>query len=69
MGWAQASAGPLDYFKLTVGEGGIRTPLIVAGPGIDGPSMVDSFVYVTDVMPTLLDFAGLTHPDEFRGRR
>ena len=31
LGWAQASAGPLDYFKLTVGEGGIRTPLIVAG--------------------------------------
>ena len=68
MGWAQASAGPLDYFKLTVGEGGIRTPLIVAGPGIDGPSMVHSFVYVTDIMPTILDFAGLAHPDKYRGR-
>jgi arylsulfatase A-like enzyme len=68
MGWAQASAGPLDYFKLTVGEGGIRTPLVVAGPGIDGPSMVHSFVYVTDIMPTILDWAGLEHPNEFQGR-
>ena len=36
IGWACASAGPLDYFKLTVGEGGIRTPLIIAGPGVKG---------------------------------
>jgi arylsulfatase A-like enzyme len=68
MGWAQASAGPLDYFKLTVGEGGIRTPLVVAGPGIDGPSLAHSFVYVTDIMPTILDWAGLEHPSEFQGR-
>ena len=27
------------------------------------------FVYVTDIMPTILDFAGLTHPDGYRGRR
>ena len=67
-GWAQASAGPLDYFKLTVGEGGIRTPLIVAGPGVDGPSMVHSFVYVTDIMPTILDWAGLEHPNDYQGR-
>ncbi len=68
LGWSQASAGPLDYFKLTVGEGGIRTPLIVAGPGIDGPSIIDSFAYVTDIMPTILEFAGLTHPDRYQGR-
>lgn len=24
LGWVQASAGPLDYFKFTVGEGGMR---------------------------------------------
>ena len=53
---------------MTVGEGGIRTPLIVAGPGIDGPSMVHSFVYVPDIMPTILDWAGLEHPNEYQGR-
>jgi len=68
LGWAQASAGPLDYFKLTVGNGGIRTPLIVAGPGMGGESQTDSFAYVTDVMPTLLEFAEVNHPEKYQGR-
>ena len=68
-GWAQASAGPLDYFKLTTGEGGIRTPLLIAGPGVNGTRQVDSFAYVTDIMPTLLAIAGLEHPKEFEGRK
>ena len=45
MGWASASAGPLDYFKMTVGEGGIRTPLIVVGPVATGARQIDSFVF------------------------
>ena len=68
IGWASASAGPLDYFKLTVGEGGIRTPLIIAGPAVKGARQVDSFAYVTDIMPTILEFAGLEHPEKYRGR-
>jgi arylsulfatase len=68
LGWAQASAGPLDYFKLTVGEGGIRTPLIISGPRVKGARHVGSFAYVTDVMPTILELAGLEHPSTFRGR-
>jgi hypothetical protein len=31
MGWPAASAGPLDRFKMTVGEGRIRTPMLIAG--------------------------------------
>ena len=69
IGWASASAGPLDYFKFTVGEGGIRTPLIIAGPGVKGSRQVDSFAYVTDVMPTVLGYAQLDHPAKFRGRK
>jgi arylsulfatase len=67
-GWASASAGPLDYFKMTVGEGGIRTPLIIAGPGVNGARQVDSFSYVTDVMPTILELAKLELPENVRGR-
>lgn len=67
-GWAEASAGPLDYFKMTVGEGGIRTPLIVVGPGVEGPRQIDSFAYVWDIMPTLLELAGVEHLEEFEGR-
>ena len=69
LGWASASAGPLDYFKMTTGEGGIRTPLIIAGSGVKGARQIDSFSYVTDIMPTLLEIAGLEHPETYRGRR
>ncbi len=68
IGWAGASAGPLDYFKLTVGEGGIRTPLIIAGAGVKGARTVGSFAYVTDIMPTLLEVARLEHPEKYQGR-
>jgi arylsulfatase len=68
LGWAQASAGPLDYFKLTVGEGGITTPLIIAGPGVKGQRQVDSFAYVMDVMPTILEIAELEHPENYKGK-
>jgi arylsulfatase len=69
IGWACASAGPLDYFKMTVGEGGIRTPLIIAGPGVKGARQVDSFAYVTDIMPTILELAKLEHPENNRGQK
>ncbi len=69
IGWASASAGPLDYFKLTVGEGGIRTPLIIAGLGVKGTRTVDSFAYVTDIMPTILEVAKLEHPQNYQGRK
>lgn len=68
MGWASASSGPLDRFKMTVAEGGIRSPLIMAGSGIKGGRQIDSFSYVTDIMPTILDMANISHSTEFRGR-
>ena len=51
-----------------MGEGGIRTPLIIAGPGVKGARKVDGFAYVTDIMPTILELAGLEHPENYRGR-
>lgn len=66
MGFASGSGGPLDKFKMTVGEGGIRVPLLMAGPGIAEGKRVDSFVYVTDVMPTLLELAGAKYPSTFK---
>ncbi len=64
IGWASASSGPLDYFKMAVGEGGIRSPAIIAGPGINGARQLLSFAHVWDVVPTILDFSGLNHPAE-----
>jgi arylsulfatase len=63
IGWATASSGPLNLFKMAVAEGGIRAPLIISGPGVEGPGRVSgAFSYVWDVMPTILDLAGIQHP-------
>ena len=67
-GWASASSGPLDAFKLTVAEGGIRVPLIISAPGIEGGRKTDAFAYVWDIMPTILEMAGIEHPRNFEGR-
>lgn len=68
IGWSEASAGPLNLFKLTVCEGGIRVPMFIDGPGIEGEKRYNSFTYVWDIMPTILDMAGIEHPESYRGR-
>lgn len=68
MGWSAASSGPFDRFKMTVSEGGIRSPLIVTGPAIPADQHVENFAYVTDIMPTVLEFAGIKHPKQFNGK-
>ncbi len=68
IGWSSAGSGPLSLAKMTVGEGGIRVPLIVSGPGVKGGRRVDAFSYVTDIMPTILEMAGLDHPRTYRGQ-
>jgi len=67
MGWGSASSGPLNRFKMTVSEGGIRVPLIIAGPGVDKGQQFDGFAYVWDLMPTILEYAGIQHPRTFQG--
>jgi len=67
--WAWAAATPSDLFKFYTKEGGVRAPLIVAGPGIAAGTTIDATSFVTDVTPTLLDFAGApSAPDTFTGR-
>jgi arylsulfatase/uncharacterized sulfatase len=58
--WANAtSAGAL--YKFTTGEGGLRVPLIIAGPGI-AQQRIEARTFVTDIAPTLLERAGVA-PD------
>ena len=68
MGWAQACAGPLDYFKMTTGEGGIRTPLIICGPNVVKGNKSDAFSYVIDILPTILEYANVKHPSTYKDR-
>lgn len=57
--WASASASPLSLFKFHAGDGGMRVPLIVAGPGVEAGALDQSLTYVTDIAPTVLDAAGV----------
>lgn len=68
IGWGSAGSGPLNLFKLTPSEGGIRIPLLISGLGITGRGKTDAFSYIWDLMPTILDAAGIEHPTTFRGR-
>jgi arylsulfatase len=69
IGFASGSGGPLDKFKMTVSEGGIRVPLLIAGPGIQNGHQSDAFTYVWDVLPTILDMAAVEYPAEFNGHK
>ncbi len=44
-----------------------RVPLIVSGPGVPAGRRVDELVRTADVMPTLLDLAGVSAPDGLDG--
>jgi arylsulfatase/uncharacterized sulfatase len=57
--WANAAASPGDLFKFYAGDGGIHVPLIIAGPGI-AQARINARAFVTDIVPTLLDRAGVT---------
>ena len=68
--WASAAASPFSGYKFFAGEGGLRTPLIVAGvPGSQANHIAKAFTHVTDIVPTLLEVAGVpAHNGEYKGR-
>ena len=62
-GWAGVSSTPLTLFKGSASEGGLRVPLIISGPaGIRSGVKTDTFTFVTDITPTLLEIAGVEPP-------
>jgi arylsulfatase len=68
-GWAQASSTPFRLFKAFIAEGGIRSPLIVAGPGVAGSGeIIPAFTHVMDIAPTFLAIAGAEYPSRYEGR-
>jgi len=69
--WALASNTPLRHFKGVHAEGGIRAPLIVAGPRVARAGQLDpAFLHVIDIAPTFLDAAGISATDleNYKGR-
>ncbi len=67
--WASVSSAPFDLYKFYGSEGGLRVPLVIAGPGITTSGVVDAPVHVADLVPTILDAAGVPYDAEaFYGR-
>ncbi|MEM8546903.1 MAG: arylsulfatase [Pseudomonadota bacterium] len=57
--WANNSNTPFRLFKQTVGDGGVRSPFLIAGPEIPAGKIQDAPSHVTSVVPTLLELAAI----------
>jgi arylsulfatase len=67
--WANVSNTPFRLFKHWVHEGGISTPLLAQWPARFGHGGVSHEpCHVVDVLPTILDAAGVAHPRELAGK-
>ena len=51
------------WFKMSFFEGSARVPLMISAPGRFAPALVSSPASTLDVMPTLLDLAGINTGD------
>lgn len=71
--WAQAATAPGRLYKMHSTEGGCRVPLVVkpATQSLQPAGKItEAFCTVMDVVPTILEMAGATHPGtEYKGRR
>ncbi len=59
--WASVEASPFNLYKFYSSEGGLRVPLVIAGPGVEARGVQDGPVHVADLVPTLLDAAGVAY--------
>lgn len=67
--WASAAASPLSGYKFFAGEGGVRVPLIISGVArMPANQISQAFTHVTDIVPTLLELAGVpAHDGRYQG--
>ena len=56
--WASAISAPGSLYKFYASDGGLRVPMIIAGPGVEAGQRHGGLTFVTDVAPTLLELAG-----------
>ncbi len=71
LGWAHASSTPFKFYKRTQHSGGVTTPFIANWPAVIKPKSqyIDQPCHVTDLIPTLMDVAGITYPADFGGMK
>lgn len=56
--WASSISAPGSFYKFYASDGGLRAPMVIAAPGVQGGQRHAAFTFVTDIAPTLLDLAG-----------
>ena len=70
-GFAEAATAPLQGYKGTFSEGGLRTTAFVHFPAeVQGDRVNGTFMTMLDILPTFLEIAGTAHPGpgSYRGR-
>lgn len=70
VGWENVNNTPFREFKTFSHEGGIRTPMVVHWPnGVANPGKITNQVgHLIDIMPTVLELAGVEFPKTFNGQ-
>lgn len=58
--WAGAVASPGYLFKFYTPEGGVHVPLVISGAETAAGKRIGSPAFLTDIAPTILDYAGVT---------
>jgi arylsulfatase len=68
--WGIAGNTPRRMFKGFTSQGGVQVPALIHYPAmVRSGQRSDALLHVTDVMPTLLELAGVNEPgDQFRDR-
>lgn len=54
--------------KATAYDWGVHVPFSVTGPGVKGGKVSDALIGHVDIMPTILDFAGIAIPETVQGK-
>ncbi len=69
VGWAFATSTPFPWVKQIASHlGGVRNPLVIRWPArIEGGATRAQYHHVIDIMPTLLEAAGVAAPDAVDG--
>lgn len=69
--WANLSNVPFRMYKQYVHEGGIATPLIAHWPDKikTKGDLINQVGHVIDIMPTILDIAGIDYPAQYNGHK
>ena len=68
-GWANLSNTPFRLYKEWIHEGGVASPTVISWPAGDVKQGVSDLpLQLVDVVPTVLEAAGVDYPEQLNGR-